>query len=204
SEAAIRLGKPPEWGETYTLIVRKGISAVRGGKTAEDLAYALVFDAPESRPPRFLRGFFQDTAQVLSQDTDFGCISLAAEKFPSTDPATTKPAELCLVFAISGAASSITPSSAMAAFAISPSNGCARFSIKTLKVLDEAGYRADTFNDPSLAAEAGEKLYALVYGLEVENTKDPGLVVFSIAPSIEDSLGNTLGKGVTITWNKQQ
>jgi hypothetical protein len=201
SGAGIRFSRRPEWGETYTLIVRKGIPAIRGGKTGEDLAYPLVFDAPESRPPEFLRGFFRDLNQVLAPDTDFAYLNLDVGEFPPTQTAVE--ADLCLVFTIPEAASSFSLSSAMTAFSISPSNGCAYFSIKTLRVLDEAAYRSSGFNDPALEAGAGKKLCALIYGLEVENTETRGLIVFSIDSSLEDSLGNQLGEDIKITWNKQ-
>jgi hypothetical protein len=209
SGAAIRFTRRPAWGETYTLIIRKGITALRGGKTTEDLAYPLIFDAPDYRPPEFLRGFFKDTEQVLWADTDFDYLNLDVVEFPATQTAVA--VDLCLVFAIPEAAVSLSPSSAMTAFSISPSNDCANFSIKTLEILDEAAYRLSSFYDPSPvpgapvpgAPEAGQKLCALIYGLEVENTEKRGLVVFSIAASLADSLGNTLGEDIKITWNKQ-
>jgi hypothetical protein len=199
SEAGIRFTRKPAWGETCTLIVRRGIEAVRGGKTTEDLSYPLVFDAPESMPPEFLRGFFE--GQVLSTDTDFDYLQLDVVKFPPTQ--TTVKADLCLVFAISDEASSLSFSSAMTAFSIEPSNGCAYFSIKTLNVLDEAAYLVSGFPVSGLEAGTGKKLCALIYGLEIENTEEQGLVVFSIKSSLGDSLGNPLGEDITITWNKQ-
>jgi hypothetical protein len=201
SEAVIRITRRPEWGETCALIIRRGIAAVRGGETTEDLTYPLVFDAPESMPPQFARGFFKDTQHVLSLDTDFDYLNLDVQEFPPTrTPVAT---ELCLVFTISEAASSLSLSSAMTAFSIRASNGCADVSIKTLRILDEAAYRSSGFNDPLLEAGTGTNLCALIYGLEVENTEQRGLLVFSIAPSLEDSLGNQLGEDITITWNKQ-
>jgi hypothetical protein len=215
SQAAIRFGRQPAWGEHYTLIVRKGITALRGGKTTEDLIYPLVFDSPESRPPEFLRGFFMGPSpgsgsslgpapgKPLSGDTDFDYLDLKVEEFPSTTPPTQVAAELCLVFRVSDAAAALSLSSAMTAFSINSSNGCVYISIKTLHVQDEAAYRAGPFNDPSLEGGGGTKLCALIYGLEVENAEARGLVVFSIGSAIADSLGNTLGQDIVITWNKQ-
>jgi hypothetical protein len=200
SAARVCFSRRPEWGRAYTLIIRKGIAALQGGATAEDLSYHLVFDAPGYMPPDFLRGFFRDTGHVLSADTDFGYLNLDVGEFPPTSAVV--PADLCLVFAIPEAASSLSLSSAMTAFSINSSNSCAHFSIKTLKVLDEAAYRLSAFNDPSLEAGAGEQICALIYGLEVENTEENGLIVFSIASSLADSLGNTLEKDIKITWNK--
>jgi hypothetical protein len=201
SEAAIHVARQPEWGETCTLIIRKGITAIRGGKTTEDLAYSLVFDAAECMPPEFIKGFFRDSGQVLSQETDFDYLNLDVLEFPPTQTAVA--ADMCLVFTIPVAASSLSLSSAMTAFSITPSNSCAYISIKTLKILDEDAYRLSGFNDPLLEAGTGKKLCALIYGLEIENTENQGLIVFSIASSLEDSLGNQLGEDIKITWNKQ-
>jgi hypothetical protein len=200
-KAAIRMTRRPEWGKTYTLIIRKGIAALRGGETTEDTAYPLVFDSPESMPPEFTRGFFKNLQHVLSRDTDFAYLNLDVAEFPPAPPPVA--VDLCLVFTVSEAASSLSRSSAMAAFSISPSNGCAYVSIKTLKILDEAAYRASGFNDPLLDAGTGKKLCALIYGLEVENSEQQGLFVFSIGSSLGDSLGNQLGEDIIITWNKQ-
>jgi hypothetical protein len=200
SGARICFTRKPEWGEAYTLIIRKGIAALQGGETAEDLSYPLVFDAPEYMPPDFVQGFFKDTGHVLSADTDFGYLDLDIGEFPPTSAVV--PADLCLVFVIAEAASSLSLSSAMTAFSINSSNNCVHFSIKTIRILDEAAYRSSVFNDSSLKAEAGGKLCALIYGLEVENTGENGLIVFSIDSSLTDSLGNSLGKDITITWNK--
>jgi hypothetical protein len=200
STARICFSRRPEWGKAHTLIIRKGITALQGGAIAEDLSYRLVFDAPGYMPPGFLRGFFRDTGHVLSADTDFDYLSLDVGEFPPTS--TVVPADLCLVFTIPEAAASLSLSSAMTAFSINSSNNCVHFSIKTLRILDEAAYRLSAFNDPSLEAGTGKQICALIYGLEVENTEENGLIVFSIASSLADSLGNVLGRDIKITWNK--
>jgi hypothetical protein len=202
TRARISLSQKPVWGETYTLTVRKGIGTEGGDKTAEDLVFPLTFDAPRYMPPRFLRGFFdaKDSVKILGEETDFDSLALEVTAFPTTGAITAT--ELCLVFAVSQEASSLAPSSAMGSLSISATNACAYVSIKQLRVLDESSYRAGPFNDAGLTAGPGKKLCALVYGLEIENTVQPGLLVFLIRSSLEDSLGNALGSDVTITWNK--
>jgi hypothetical protein len=203
SRARISLTRQPAWGENYTLIVRRGIGAEGSWETAEDLFFPLAFDAPQFRPPEFLGGFFDIKNKIknLSEKTDFDSLSL--------DPVIFRPVtggieatELCLVFAVSPEAASISPSSAMEAFSISASNGCAYISIKKLRILDEASYRSSSFNDGSLEG-GGKRLCALVYGLEIENTQQQGLIIFSIRSTLEDLLGNSLGRDINITWNKE-
>jgi hypothetical protein len=203
SRARISLTRKPAWGEHYTLIVRKGIGAEGSWESTEDLFFPLVFDAPQFMPPEFLGGFFDGKTGIknLSEQTDFDSLSLDPVIFQPVDGGT-EATELCLVFAVSPEAASIAPSSAMEAFSISASNGCAYISIKKLRILDEASYRASVFNDPSLEG-GGKKLCALVYGLEIENTQRQGLIVFSIRSSLADLLGNPLGRDISVTWNKE-
>jgi hypothetical protein len=203
SQALISFTQRPVWAVPYTIIIRKGITTAGGGKTTEDLTFPLIFDAPEFMPPRFLRGFFKNGNwnQVLSNETDFGSLILEATAFPiSGTPESTK---LCLVFAVSEEARSLSAASAMGAFSISTFNNCAVISIKTLQVLDETGYRAGGFNDPALEAGDGKKLCALVYGLEVENTGRDGLIIFSIRSTLADLLGNSPEADLAFTWNKE-
>jgi hypothetical protein len=204
-QVRISLTRKPGWGESYTLIIRRGIAAEGSWERAEDLFFPLVFDSPRFMPPRFLGGFFdgKDKIEKLSEETDFYFLSLNPEIFPIVTGGGTTATELCLIFAVSREAGSIAPSSAMESFSISAGNGCARISIKKLQVLDEASYRAGNFNDGSLAAEGEEELCALVYGLEIENFEQPGLIVFSIDSAMKDRLGNSLGRDVSITWNKE-
>jgi hypothetical protein len=208
SRARISLARRPAWGESYTLIVRRGIGAAGSFETAEDLFFPLVFDAPQFMPPQFLGGFFDGKTEPnkpkkLSEERDFDSISLDPASFPTVTEGGTTATELCLVFAVSREAASIAPASAMEAFSISPSNGCVYVSIKKLKILDEDSYRASGFNDSALEGGEGEKLCALVYGLEIENTQRQGLIVFSIRSSLKDLLGNSLGRDINITWNKK-
>jgi hypothetical protein len=202
--ARLSFTRNPAWGESYTLIVRKGIGTEGGWATGEDQSFLLVFDDPRFMPPRFLRGFLdiRTEKKILSEETDFDSLNL--------DPAIFKPVtggteatELCMVFAVSQEAGSLAPSSAMDAFSISAGNGCAYISIKKLRVLDEVSYRASPFNDSGLEAGTGRKLCALVYGLEIENTQQRGLIVFSMRSSLKDLLGNSPENSITITWNKE-
>jgi hypothetical protein len=210
SRARISLARRPAWGESYTLIVRRGIGAAGSMETAEDLFFPLVFDAPQFMPPQFLGGFFDNKTghKKLSEEGDFDSISLDPLSFPTVTEGGTVSTELCLVFAVSREAASIAPesialASAMEAFSISPSNGCVYVSIKKLEILDEDSYRAGGFNDSALKGGEGKQLCALVYGLEIENTGRQGLIVFSIRSSLKDILGNSLGRDINITWNKE-
>jgi hypothetical protein len=204
SRARISLTRRPGWGESYTLIVRRGIGAEGTLETAGDLFFPLVFDEPRFMPPQFLGGFFdaKDEIKTLSEETDFDFLSLNPLSFPAASGGA-EATELCLVFAVSREAASVAPSSAMEAFSVSASNGCAYISIKKLRVLDEASYRAGRFNDAGLEGGEGKELCALVYGLEIENTGNQGLIVFSIRSSLKDLLGNSLGRDINITWNKE-
>jgi hypothetical protein len=136
----ISLTRQPGWGESYTLIIRRGIAADGSWESPEDLFFPLVFDSPRFRPPRFLGGFFDgiDKMKKLSEGTDFDSLALDPVIFPTVTGGGTTATELCLVFAVSREAGSIAPSSAMESFFISASNGCAYISIKKLRVLDEA------------------------------------------------------------------
>jgi hypothetical protein len=202
SGASIRFTQKPAWGETYTLLVRRGIAAVGGKETAEDLLFPLLFNAPEFMPPGFLGGTFKGSSESknLSRETDFDFLVLNVLEYPSTG--TPAAAELCLVFEVSEEAASLAPASAMGAFSLSVSNSCAAISIKTLGVLDEASYRGSGFNDPALTGGTGKKLCALVYGLEIENSERRGLIVFSITTLLKDGLGNSPREDIHITWNK--
>jgi hypothetical protein len=203
SQSRIRFTQRPAWGKPYTLIIRKGIDAIGGGETMEDLTFLLCFDTAEFMPPQFLQGFFKKGTeyQVLSKETDFDTVILDVVDFPTTGiPVST---ELCLVFTVSQEASALSAASAMEALSISTFNGCAYISIKKLRVLEEADYRTSGFNDPGLNGGMGKKLCALVYGLEVENTGRDGLIVFSIRSSLLDLLGNSLEENLSFTWNKK-
>jgi hypothetical protein len=202
SGASIRFTQRPGWGEHHTLVVLRGIAAAEGGKTTEDLLFPLLFDAPEFIPPEFLGGMFKGPggSKALSRESDFDFLTLDASAYPITGIPV--PAELCLVLEVSQEAASISPATAMRAFSISSSNSCAFISIKTLRILDESSYRGSGFNDPAISGGMGKKLCALVYGLEVENTEQRGIIVFSVNTSLEDLLGNSLRDPINITWNK--
>jgi hypothetical protein len=202
SGASFRFTQRPAWGETYTLLVRRGISAVGGRESTEDLAFPLLFNDPAFMPPEFLGGLFKSPGEskILSRESDFDSLVLNVLEFPTTGIAAA--AELCLVFEVSEEASSLAPASAMRAFSLWVSNGCAAVSIKTVRVLDEMSYRGSVFNDPALDGGTGKTLCALVYGLEIENTERRGLIVFSIDTSLRDLLGNSPRQGLHITWNK--
>jgi hypothetical protein len=204
TKARLSFTRSPSWGESCTLTVRKGIGTEGGWATGEDSIFLLVFDDPRFMPPRFLRGFLdiRTEKKILSEETDFDSLTLDPAIFrPVTGG--TEATELCMVFAVSQEAGSLALSSAMDAFSISAGNGCAYISIKKLRALDEFSYRASPFNDSSLEAGPGRRLCALVYGLEIENTQQQGLIVFSMRSSLKDLLGNSPEKGVTITWNKE-
>lgn len=204
SGARISFTRKPAWGESYTLIVRKGISAEGSWATGEDLAFLLVFDDPRFMPPRFLRGFLdiRTEKKVLSEETNFDSLILDPLLFRPVQGGT-EAVELCMVFAVSQEAGSLSLPAAMEALSISAGNGCLYISIKKLRILDEDSYRISPFNDGALEAGPGRKLCALVYGLEIENTERRGLVVFSMRSSLRDRLGNSPEKDVTITWNKE-
>jgi hypothetical protein len=204
TKARISFTQRPLWGETYNLMVRRGIGTEGGGETGEDSVFSLVFDAPQYRPPQFLRGFLdiRSELKILSEERDFDSLVLDPLIFPPV-PGGTEAVELCMVFAVSSEADSLSPSSAMEAFSISAVNACVYISIKKLRTLDEASYRNSGFNDSTLEAEEGKKLCALIYGLEIENTQRQGLIVFSIKSFLKDLLGNSLGRDITITWNKE-
>jgi hypothetical protein len=203
ARARISLTRQPAWGENYTLIVRRGIGAEGSWEMEEDLFFPLAFDAPQFMPPEFLGGFFDIKKEIksLSEKTDFDSLSLDPVIFrPVTGG--TEATELCLVFAVSPEAASISPSSAMEAFSITAGNSCVYISIKKLRILDEASYRASIFNGGSMEG-GGKRLCALIYGLEIENTERQGLIVFSIRSSLKDLLGNSLGRDISVTWNKE-
>jgi hypothetical protein len=201
TRAVIRFTQRPLWGSRYTLIIRKGIDAVGGGKTEEDLVVSLVFETPEFMPPQFMGGFFKNSGgnTVLSPERDFDALSLNPAYFPTTGDSV--PTEICFVFSVSPGTSLSLPS-AMEALSITTSNNCAYISIKTVKVLSSSSYRTSSFNDPALEAGEGKELGALVYGIEIENTINNGLIVFSIGTSLKDLLGNALGEAIRITRNK--
>jgi hypothetical protein len=201
TNASIRFTQRPVWGNTYTLIIRKGIDAVGGGKTEADLLFPLVFDAPEFMPPKFIRGFFRNSGEnlVLSNERDFDFLSLNPVDFPTTGTAV--PTEICFVFSVSPG-TAISAASAMEAFSINTYNNCAYISIKTLRILNEASYRGSNFNDPTLNAGNGKDLSAVIYGIEIENIDRNGLILFSVRSSLKDLLGNSLGEDIKITWNK--
>jgi hypothetical protein len=204
----ISLTRKPAWGESHALIIRRGIAADGSWESAEDLFFPLVFDSPRFIPPRFLGGFFDTGTEIkkMSEGADFDSLFLDPVIFPPVTGGTTA-TELCLLFTVSQEAAAmspaIAPASAMEGFSISAGNGCAYISIKKLQVLNEASYRAGIFNDSGLAAGDGEELCALIYGLEIENTQRQGLIVFSIGSTLKDRLGNSLGRDINITWNKE-
>jgi hypothetical protein len=202
--ARISFAQRPVWGKTYSLIVRRGIAAEGGGETEEDSFYSLAFDSPHYMPPEFLGGFLdiRREMKILSEERDFDSLILDPLIFKPV-PGGIESTELCMVFAVSREADSLSPASAMESLSISAGNACAYISIRKLRVLDETAYRSSVFNDSGLDAGEGKKLCALVYGLEIENTQRRGLIVFSLRSSLKDLLGNPLGRDISITWNKE-
>jgi hypothetical protein len=88
TSAVIRFSQRPLWGTVYRLIIHKGIDAVGGGETGEDLVFTLVFNAPEFKPPEFLGGSFKNGMENLAMSTerDFEVLNL--------DPGVSPPREV--------------------------------------------------------------------------------------------------------------
>ncbi|GHV55841.1 hypothetical protein AGMMS49579_19560 [Spirochaetia bacterium] len=198
----ISFPQKPEWGKPYTLTIRKGITDTFGNKTEEDIEFPLVFNHSNFKPPVFAWGGLknQNTMERISRDTDFSTISFDPNYFQER---VDRAMDLYLVFSITEDADSLSFVSATRAISISATNGCAEISIRTMKVLTEAEYTASDIYDPAMLAGNGEKFCALKMGIEFENAKQLGLIIFSINKELSDSLGNTMTGNITLTYNKQ-
>ncbi|GHV62272.1 hypothetical protein AGMMS49587_08640 [Spirochaetia bacterium] len=201
-QGIISFPQKPEWGKTYTLAIRKGITDTLGNKIEEDIEFPLVFNHGNFRPPVFAWGGLknQNTMERISGDTDFSTISFDPDYFQEQRE---RAMDLYLVFRITADADSLSLVSAMQAISISATNGCAEISIRTMKILTDAEYEASDIYDPAAQAESGEKFCALKTGIEFENAKQLGFIIFSINKELSDSLGNTMTGNVTLTYNKQ-
>jgi hypothetical protein len=198
----ISFPQKPEWGKPHTLTIRKGITDALGNRTEEDIEFPLVFNHPCFRPPSFAWGGLknQGAMERISGDTDFSTIYFDPEFFQERRE---REMELYLVFKITAEADSLSLVSAMQAISISATNGCAVIAIRTMRVLTEAEYTASDIYDPAALIENGEKFCALKIGIEFENVKQLGLIIFSISRDISDSLENTMTGNITLTYNKQ-
>jgi hypothetical protein len=198
----IVFSQKPEWNKPYTLIVKQGIADTLGNKTLKDSRFPLLFNRGDFKPPVFVRGFLKNDSvyEAIGGDSNFTTITLEALSFPAQ---TEKETELYLVFKVSEEADTLSLVSAMSSLSLSVSNGCARISVKTMDVLNQADYTGSPVYDPLDQPETGERFCALLVGIEIENTDRQGVVTITIDGDLADSLGNTLGESVSIVWNKQ-
>ncbi|GHV89517.1 hypothetical protein AGMMS50268_00200 [Spirochaetia bacterium] len=198
----ISFSQKPEWGKPYTLSIRKGISDTLGNKTEEDIEFPLVFNHGNFKPPVFAWGGLKNQAVMerISGDTDFSTISFDPAYFQEKRE---REMDLYLVFRITAEADSLSLVSAMGAISISATNGCAEISIRTMRVLSEAEYALSDIYDAAAVPGEGEKLCAVKIGIEFENVKQLGLIIFSIGRELSDSLGNTMTGNITLSYNKQ-
>jgi hypothetical protein len=201
-QGIISFPQRPDWGKLYTMTIRKGITDTLGNKTEEDIEFPLMFNHGKFRPPIFAWGGLknQNAMERISSDTDFSTINFDPVHFPERIP---KPIDIYLVFRITVDANSLSLASAMQEISISATNGCADISIRTMRLLTDAEYALSDIYDSAVITGNGEKLCAVKIGVEFENTKQLGLIIFSINKELSDSLGNTMTGNITLTYNKQ-
>ena len=199
----LKFNQIPEWGKSYTLKVKKGISDTFGNKTETENQYVLVFNAEKFRPPAFAGGVLNNNSdyKLINPSSDYSSLTLDVIYF---DPGShvEKSTELYYAFRISTEADSISLISAMQTISISTGNSCAFISIRTMNFLTKSDSEYNTISD-ILDDNSDGKLCILKIGIDIENTDNRGFIGFSIRKDIADNLGNTMIETLNFTLNKQ-
>jgi hypothetical protein len=205
NSARITLNHKPEWNKNYTLKLKRGITDTFGNKTETDILFPLVFNTEKHRPVTFAGGVLKNNLEYkfINSTTDFSSITLDVIHF-NPGNLTAVSTELYYAFRISGEAESISLVSAMQAISISTRNACAYISIRTMNFLTPDAPNNEYNTIYALLDDNGEgKLIILKMGIDIENTENRGLIIFSIRNDISDNLGNTMVDSINLTLNKQ-
>jgi hypothetical protein len=199
---SITFNQTPEWNRTYTITFRKGITDNSGNSIQEDIKYLLTFNNEHFKPIIFISGYLNNDSlyEPVNPGTDFSTITLSPTYFPQS---VTTDTEYYLVFGISQYSDTILLSSAMQAVFIGRTNACMYISLRAMTILTETEYNTSVL--PALVGTAPPdcKICAIKVIIEIENTLNNGLVLFTINKDIKDNLGNTLPESILLTYNKQ-
>ncbi|MDR0443085.1 MAG: Ig-like domain-containing protein [Treponema sp.] len=201
--ASITFNQPPEWGRTYNIIIKKGMSGLSQNKIPDDSKYQLTFNNEYYRPVMFISGFLKNgsTYDKIGKETDFSSILLGAVNFPQNAIVAT---DLYFVFGISEMAESIILVSAMQNISISITNACVqRFAIRTMEIMTVSEYAASDLPGMLGVMPPNHKICALKLGVEITNAVGNGFIIFSLGQNIQDNLMNRMPAANTYTYNKQ-
>jgi hypothetical protein len=173
-----------EWGELYSLTIKRGIKDPSGNASAADAVYNLRVDGSASRPCSVERVDFRTNplhtpASLESYDEGdaFANFPLAVAEYPVG----TAVATYLDVFVRCASGAGIDRLSLMSAFSVSTTNGAA--------IIKAVSVSTSGFADPQPDCPAG--LIPARIGLSIENTTNSGIVTLRIDKGLADDRGTT-------------
>lgn len=201
TEVTISFNQIPLWTEMYTLKIKEGISDLSGNTIHDETEYFLRFNNDANQPVDFANAFLKngDSYNAINSNTDFSDILLSAIDFPQDQIIGT---ELYALFYISPIADSLSKISAMKSIRFSATNACVNIALKTLEILSEEETSNIMPDFPFTPEIEKGKLVMIKINLEITNTKDKGMLLFSIDKNISDTLLNTMLENIAFTFNK--
>lgn len=179
--AVITLVDVPEWGGSFNIKLKSGISDETGNISNENFFYRVTADGIYSMPPKLLAvrlAWNTNDCIIFSPDALYEYIDLSSSKFPYE---TDTQAFFELYFDTAEGAV-INMFSLMDLLKINVTNSCLNFSIKSIV--------KSNFTESVCAAGFEDKQRLEVRGI-LRNTANEGVVNFIVGKGLLDSNGNT-------------
>jgi len=195
----IRFTERPRYGSVYTLLLGKDVKDEDGNSSMLQAACRFWVNGPASKPPRLVAirfplapGAVGDHDPVLyTMDQLFADFPIEAgsDRYPFDIPTNTW-VELYFETALGGR---VDLFSLMNSFSLSVTNSCLNFSPRSII---NSGF---TWVDPEAGYEQLERIE--IRGL-LTNSTTAGLVTWTIAAGLTDSLGNSAGEAQLLPLRK--
>lgn len=195
----IRFTDRPRYGSVYTLLLGKDVKDEDGNSSMLQAACRFLVNGPGSKPPRLAAirlplapgapGNHEPALYTMDQlFTDFP-IEAGSDRYPFDIPTNTW-VELYFETALGGR---VDLFSLMNSFSVSVTNSCLNFSPRSII---NSGF---TWADPEAGYEQLERIE--IRGL-LTNSTTAGLVTWTIAAGLTDSLGNLSGEAQLLPLRK--
>ncbi|QTQ14993.1 Ig-like domain-containing protein [Treponema parvum] len=192
-----------EWGKTYTLHVKKGISDYYGNKIPSDHNFSFTYDNENNRPVLFESAFFQSSSsayKTLSKQTEYSFLPLDPVFYPKN---TETNGTLYLVFRISANAQNVNLFTVMDGFTISTVNGCFSIVLKNASLVPQSDFSSlPIATQIQAVGSTPGKLSIVKYTMEITNKDSSGIVSLNLSSTIQDNLGNPAKEGISLSFNK--
>ncbi|MBO5137404.1 MAG: Ig-like domain-containing protein [Spirochaetaceae bacterium] len=209
--AEIAFADGAEWGKTYYLRIKKGLSDFFGNQIKDDFELDISFSLEEDRPVKFIKGFIKNGLDFfnLSPQKPYDSISFDPILFPVVENSKAVATDLYLFFTTSSKATSLDRFSVMENLTISATNSCLELIIKNLNIIQPTEMPIEAYEQFAkdnvlldLSNTDSAKLWVIKCSVEVINSEAAGLLTLTVGSGVCDNLGNTMVSDSVCVVNK--